>query len=81
MNAGLLEQLLDLWGCRCPGLVNVLVKVLAGCVLGVLEIVEGLLALLGNLVGGRDGVVVHGVEVHVREVQSLFGAVVDLLPG
>jgi len=50
-DLGVLEQFLDLWSLRSPNLVDVLLEELTRSVLGVLEAIEGLLALNGDLVG------------------------------
>ena len=64
-----------------PNLVDVLAEVLARGVLGILETFEAHAALAGNCARGLDCLVGNGHEVHIREVQGFFAAVVDVLAG
>src|SRR5574340_1235104 len=75
------EQPPDPLRLRLPHPIGVLVEVLARGVLGLREALEVRAPLDRDLVRRPDGVVHDGVEVHVREVDALVGAVVDPLPG
>jgi len=68
-------------GGRLPHAVHVLSEELTARVGGVLEAGERLAALDGQAVRRREGVVEHGVEVDVGEVDRFLGPVEDPLPG
>src|SRR5699024_9850585 len=81
VHPGVGEQLADPVGGRLPGLLGVLVEVLSAGIGGVREALECAAALDGDLVRLGQGVEGHRVEVDVGEVDALFRAVVDPLPG
>src|SRR5690625_7688830 len=79
VDGGVSEELLDLVGLWCKLCWIVTVEEYAGSVVGVLELAEGLAALLGNLVGSTQCCVQNCGEVSIGKVQAFFRAVVDVL--
>ena len=78
-DAGIGEQRAHLVGLGLPHLSGVLVEELAAGVLRALEALEVGPPLDRDAVRCPQRVVEHGVEVHVGEVHTFFGAVEDVL--